>query len=181
MRRGLVYARRWAGAAAVLAVGWAGLLLLAFARRDPRAVALLAAAGHLVWAFPAGLALGAAVLRRRHVAWIFPAAVPVCFGVLYLAFTAGELVNAHGLRFRAFDFNPRRPPGRDDLVAALFLCPVPAAGVAFGFLAHPRPVVRPERRRCIGCDYDVRGSIATGRCPECGRPLIAGIDYPAGT
>ncbi len=25
--------------------------------------------------------------------------------------------------------------------------------------------------QCRDCDYDLRGSLASGRCPECGRPF----------
>jgi hypothetical protein len=60
----------------------------------------------------------------------------------------------------------------------LTVCPFSAAGVAFGFLTYPRPYARPKRCRCIRCDYDIRESIAAGRCPECGHVLIAGVDYP---
>lgn len=34
---------------------------------------------------------------------------------------------------------------------------------------------------CLTCGYDLRGSIAAGRCPECGTPMpISGMDRPPG-
>lgn len=166
--------RRWTLLSVVLLALWQFLLAQAFARRAELAIQLLALVGTLLWTFPAGLAVGTLFHRRGHIAWIFPAALPFTATILYLAFTAAEILPSGN----ALDFNPTHSPGRFHVPIALTVCPFAAAGVAFGFLANPRPYAKPKRYRCINCNYDIRQSLPSGRCPECGHALIAGVDFP---
>jgi hypothetical protein len=153
---------------------WHAGLVMAFALRAEAAIEVLALIGTLIWTLPAGLSLGWLFRRRYHVAWIFPAALPATFVILYMAFTSAEILPMGS----AVDLHPGHMPGKVHVAIAMTVCPFAAAGVAFGFLAYPRPYANPKRCRCIRCDYDIRGSIDIGRCPECGHRLIPGVDYP---
>jgi len=132
--------------------------------------------GPLLWAFPMGAYLGSRILKRRNIWWVFLTAVPLSWGILYVGFTLG-LWAENPARW-TLSIDPRIEPGHDNVSIALMLCFVPAAGVAFAFVSYPRRPVDGSDWRCIGCGYDVRGSIAQGRCPECGRELVMGVDYP---
>jgi hypothetical protein len=159
----------------VLLAVWYALLARAFAARQEFLIQLLALVGTLAWTLPAGLSLGWLFRRRYHIAWIFPAALPITATILYLAFTSAEILPSGN----ALDLHPGHLPGRLHVPIALTVCPFAAAGIAFGFLAYPRPYATPKRYRCISCNYDIRESIPTGRCPECGHELILGVDFPA--
>jgi len=60
------------------------------------------------------------------------------------------------------------------------LRPLPAAGAfAVGWLLVARwlyrksaRLARAHRGFCHVCGYDLRGSVASGRCPECGSPIL---------
>lgn len=40
-------------------------------------------------------------------------------------------------------------------------------------LRGPHPEMDPTR--CVHCGYDLRGSLESGRCPECGERFLAGV------
>jgi len=172
--------RRWALLGIIMLALWQFALAFAFAARAEMSIQLLALLGTLLWAFPFGLAVGTLFHRRWHIAWIFPLALLFTTLILYTGFTTAECLAARN----TIDLNPAHSPRTYHLPIAITVCPFSAAGIAFGFLAHPRPYARPKRFRCIACNYDLRQSLPTSpgipaRCPECGHTLIPGVDFPA--
>jgi len=174
MSTGRLSTRRWALLGVVMLALWQFGLTLAFAARAEGAIQLLALVGTLVWAFPLGLAVGTLFHRRWHILWLFPVALPLTATILYLGFTTAEILPSGN----ALDLNPANSPGMYHVPIAMTVCPFSAAGIAFGFLAHPRPYAMPKRYRCIACGYDISRNLSTGRCPECGHQLIPGVDFP---
>lgn len=64
----------------------------------------------------------------------------------------------------------------DAATIALMIVPavVPAVLTAFGNLRYQRDFERRARGWCVGCGYDLRGSLDSERCPECGRRVRRG-------
>jgi hypothetical protein len=126
------------------------------------------------------LALGLVSLfpRRLHALWIAPALLlPFAVGCWLMAFAllAYQKTSPRTYLINLLDITT----GADREACWITLYTLPCAIVPIAFyLLWPRIPPEVTAPVCSHCHYDLRGSAASARCPECGKTILRGTDFP---
>jgi hypothetical protein len=128
----------------------------------------------LPWHSMLAVGLAGKYPRRIHASWIAPLLV-IIFALGCWLMMVAYFADFHRILQDAFDI--KSGAGREIFWITLLTLPGAMVPIAF-YLFWPRIPKKVAAAICSACGYDLRGSMASARCPECGKFIEMGVDFP---